>query len=93
MERNVKGLSDALFASLERLSDDSLKGAELVSEIDRADAKVRVVSQVNKTMDMMFKAARMLHETDAKNPRAQELLLEAVGKSGGGVAAIEKKGK
>jgi hypothetical protein len=79
MDQNVQSIKDVLFKTLERLSDRNVKGAELSSEISRADAVVNIVAQINSTADIVFKAAKTLHDIDAKNPAITEMLLEAVG--------------
>jgi hypothetical protein len=79
LEHNIQSIKDMLFRSLGRLSDSNIKGAELCSEISRSEAIVNVVSQLNSTADTMFKAAKTLHEIDAKNPAISKMLLEAVG--------------
>jgi len=89
IDRSVKGINEALFDMIDRLSDEDLKGAELVSMINRSDAIVRSVSQINNTVDKTIKAAQLMHAASPKNSVAVKLLLEIVGESG--VAAIEKK--
>jgi len=79
MEQNVKSIKDTLFKTLERLSDEKIKGAELCSEISRAEAVVNVVAQINNTADTVFKAAKLLHDIDPKNLKINEMLLTAVG--------------
>ena len=47
MKKNtLADLNDHLFAEIERLSDEELKGEELAQEISRADAITAVATQV-----------------------------------------------
>jgi len=89
IDRSVRGINEALFDMIDRLSDESLKGAELVSMIDRSDAVVRSAAQINNTMDTAINAAKLMFAANPKADKAVRLLLDAVGESG--VAAIEKK--
>jgi len=91
IERSVKGVNEALFDMLEKLSDDELQGERLSSMICRSQEVCNVVSKINQTMDTAFKAAKLLSETDPKNANIPGLLMDAVGKTSGGVAVVEKK--
>jgi len=46
MKNKLTDLNDHLFAQLERLSDDDLKGEELQTEIQRAQAITCVAKQI-----------------------------------------------
>lgn len=81
MKQSVQSINKVLFDVLEKLADDDLQGQKLVNTIDRANCITAVVAEINKTADTMFKAAKLLHETDAKNPKISGLLLGAVGEN------------
>jgi len=89
IDRSVKGINEALFDMIDRLSDENLKGAELVSTIDLSDAIVRNVSQINNTMNTAIKAAQLMFAANPKADKAVGLLLDAVGEPG--VDAVERK--
>lgn len=46
MKNKISDLNDHLFAQLERLNDENLKGDDLHSEINRAKAIAGVASQI-----------------------------------------------
>jgi hypothetical protein len=89
IDRSVKGLHEALFNMIEKLSDDELQGEKLVGMIDRSDAIVRSAAQLNSAYDKAIKAAQMVHAASPKSGEAAALLLEVTGHPG--VAALEKK--
>jgi hypothetical protein len=91
MAQDVNSIKTALFEMLDNLSDPELKGAELCSMIERSGAIVNVVSQINSTADMVFKAAKLMHDVNPKDPQISAVLQGAVGVTDGSVKAIGKK--
>jgi hypothetical protein len=79
IDRSVKGINEALFDMIDRLSDENLKDAALASMIDRSDAIARNVSQINNTIDKAIKVAQLMHAANPKSGKNVRLLLDAVG--------------
>lgn len=52
----LMALNDKLFAQLDRLSDDSLKGDDLKNEIDRSDAIVDVAKTIIGNAELCLRA-------------------------------------
>ena len=71
--RNTLGdLNNHLFAQLERLSDEELKGDKLLEEIGRARAVTDVASQIIENGALVLKAQKVyddLLDANAKNQR------------------------
>lgn len=62
--RNTLGdLTNHLFAELERLGDEGLKGEDLREEIERAKAVSDVASQVISNANVMLKVTELRWET------------------------------
>jgi len=79
MKQNIRVVKDILFQALERLSDNTITGDKLRDEINRSEAIVDVVAQINSTADMVFRAAKALHEIDPKNKNIGKMLTQSVG--------------
>lgn len=62
MKNKLTDLNDHLFAQLERLSDEALKGEKLDAEMRRADAVSKLSSQIVAGADLQLKAAKMVAE-------------------------------
>ena len=60
MKNRLMDLNNHLFAELERLSEEGLKGEELEQEVNRAEAIVKVSGQICKIADTTLKAAKMV---------------------------------
>jgi len=61
--RNTLGdLNNHLFAQLERLSDDDLKGDKLQEEINRAKAISDIATQVIANGSLVLKAKSLMYE-------------------------------
>lgn len=70
MTRNKQiDLDNHLFAELERLGDESLKGDELKDEINRAKAIAGVASQINASRNFVLQVAIFRDETG--KPKAE----------------------
>ncbi|HDR7254296.1 hypothetical protein ACTFOZ_04880 [Bacillus cereus group sp. MYBK71-2] len=74
--RNTLGdLNNHLFAQLERLSDEELKGDKLLEEIGRARAVTDVASQIIENGALVLKAQKVyddLLDANAKKPKMLE---------------------
>ncbi len=56
MKNKLRDLNDHLFAQIERLGDEDLKGDELKKEIERAEAITRVSDQIISNASLVLKA-------------------------------------
>ncbi|WP_125153129.1 hypothetical protein [Clostridium rectalis] len=74
--RNTLGdLNNHLFAQLERLSDEELKGEALVEEINRAKAVNEVASKIISNGSLVLDAKKVMDnrlDADAKLPKMLE---------------------
>lgn len=60
MKNKLTDLNDHLFAQLERLGDESLKGEELSQEINRSKAVAGVANQVISNASLVLEAQKAL---------------------------------
>lgn len=74
MKNKLIDLNNHLFAQLERLSDEDLKGDELTAEVQRADAIVQVSDQIIRNADLDLKAAKLIAENSGTFAPAQALI-------------------
>ena len=62
MKNTLGDLNNHLFAQLERLGDEDIKGEELVEEIERAKAVTVIASQIISNGSLALKAKTFIHE-------------------------------
>ena len=62
MKTKLSDLNNHLFAQLERLSDEDVKGEELDEEIRRAEAVCNVATQIISNGSLALKAEKMKQE-------------------------------
>lgn len=62
MKNNMTDLNNHLFAQLERLGDEELKGEELEKEIGRAKAVVDVAKAINDSGMLALRAQELIAE-------------------------------
>lgn len=75
MVRNTLGdLNNHLFAQLERLGDEDLKGEGLKEEISRARAVSSVAVQIVSNASLVLKAKEAYEETIEKNAKKPTML-------------------
>ena len=62
MKNKLSDLNNHLFAQLERLSDEGIKGEDLDEEIRRAEAVCNVATQIIDNGSLALKAEKMKQE-------------------------------
>jgi len=75
MKNTLGDLNNHLFAQMERLSDEDLKGDKLIEEMNRAKAVTGIASQIIKNGQLVLNAQKMADDyinADAKMPRMLE---------------------
>lgn len=73
--RNTLGdLNNHLFAQLERLSDEDLKGPKLLEEIDRARAITSVANQIVSNGSLVLQAQKFHTEFASKELQKTKML-------------------
>lgn len=80
MKNNLLNLNNYLYAELERLGDETLKGDELKAEIERARAVSTVSQQIISSGHLALKAQEMIGEyntaKDVKVPKYLQAINE-----------------
>ena len=66
MKNKLTDLNNHLFAALERLGDEELKGDELAAEVERSKAIQGIASQVVGNAKLVFDAKRLQLEYGLK---------------------------
>ena len=72
MKNTLQDLNNHLFAEIERLSDEDLKGEELTTEISRAKAVSSVASQIIQNGNLVLQACKFQDtkmDADSSVPR------------------------
>lgn len=75
MKNTLGDLNNHLFAQLERLNDEELKGEELEEEITRARAVNAVAAQIIKNGSLVLQARKLVDDNmnaEAKLPKMLE---------------------
>lgn len=75
MKNTLKDLNNHLFAQLERLSDEDLKGEELAEEINRAKSVTSVATQIISNGSLILEAIKVTDkrlDADTKVPKLLE---------------------
>lgn len=76
MQNNMTDLNNHLFAQLERLGDEELKGEELEKEIGRAKAVVDVAKAINDSGMLALRAQELVAEYSGFQSVTLPVLLE-----------------
>ncbi|MEQ6355940.1 hypothetical protein ABNX05_15020 [Lysinibacillus sp. M3] len=74
MQNTLGDLNNHLFAQLERLSDEDLKGEQLSEEIERAKAVTTVANQIISNGSLVLQAQRFHTEYKSKDLRKPRML-------------------
>lgn len=75
MKNTLGDLNNHLFAQLERLSDEDLKGEALIEEINRAKAVTSVATQIINNGSLVVEAKKVFEDrvnSDIKLPKMLE---------------------
>jgi hypothetical protein len=75
MKNTLGDLNNHLFAQLERLGDEELKGDELIDEINRCKAVTSVAKEIISNGSLVLEAQKMVANAmnaDAKVPKMLE---------------------
>ena len=63
MKNSLGDLNNHLFATLERLNDEELKGDDLTAEVSRSTAIVRLAESILHNADTQLRAVELLNES------------------------------
>ncbi|MEC1377341.1 hypothetical protein P9D39_24250 [Heyndrickxia oleronia] len=74
MKNTLGDLNNHLFAQLERLSDEDIKGEELVEEIERARAVTSIANQIVLNGTLVLKAQKFHTEYKSKDLQKPKML-------------------
>jgi hypothetical protein len=74
MKNKLSDLNNHLFAQLERLNDDDLKGDQLKEEINRAKAMSQVATQIVNGAKTVVDAMRLVNKDDLNEGKVQQLI-------------------
>lgn len=74
MKNKLVDLNNHLFAQLERLSDEDLKGDALKEEIERSRAIEKIGHTIVETADLALKAMRYVSESMNQNESLPPML-------------------
>jgi len=76
MKNKLGDLNNHLFAQLERLSDEGIKGEELNDEITRAKAVTSVASQIISNANIVLQAKKLQAEILGRDTPEMPKMLE-----------------
>jgi hypothetical protein len=74
MKSTLGDLNNHLFAQLERLSDEDIKGEALVEEIERARAVTSVANQIHSNGTLVLQAQKFHTEYKSKDLQKPKML-------------------
>lgn len=70
MKNTLGDLNNHLFAQIERLGDEDLKGEELIEEIERSKAITVVSKQIIDNASLVLEAQKIFNNSDKLNADA-----------------------
>jgi hypothetical protein len=76
MKNTLGDLNNHLFAQLERLNDEEIKGEELQEEITRAKAVTGIASQIISNANVVLAAKKLQSETIGREKTTIPTMLE-----------------
>lgn len=76
MKNKLSDLNDHLFAQLERLGDEDLKGEDLKAEINRAKAMANVATQIVNSSKVTVDAMKIVGRGGMRKEDLPKLLAE-----------------
>lgn len=76
MKNKLSDLNDHLFAQMERLGEETLKGEELKSEIDRAKTMANIATQIVNSSKVTVDAMKLISRGDMRKEDLPKLLSE-----------------
>lgn len=76
MKNNLSDLNNHLFAQIERLGDEDLKGEKLKEEINRAKAMAGIATQIVHTAKITVDAMKLVGRDGVKKDDLKSLLLD-----------------
>ncbi|GIN37818.1 hypothetical protein HYI36_18455 [Bacillus sp. Gen3] len=74
MKNTLGDLNNHLFAQLERLSDEDIKGEQLVEEIERARAVTSIANQIISNGTLVLQAQKFHTEYKSKDLQKPKML-------------------
>lgn len=83
MKNKLSDLNDHLFAQLERLGDESLKGDALTNEVDRSRAVTSVAKEIISNASLQLDAVKLKAEYMGLKQEDVPLLLSGKGDGNG----------
>ena len=77
MKNRLTDLNDHLFAQIERLGDEDLKGEELKEELERADSMAKIATQIVQNNNTILKTIKLAD--DMMDVNNSKIVLQLVG--------------
>lgn len=74
MKNTLGDLNNHLFAQLERLSDEDIKGEELKEEIERAKAVTSISSSIIQNANLVFQSKKFMNDMWDSNEELPKML-------------------
>ncbi|WP_428909433.1 hypothetical protein [Niallia sp. Krafla_26] len=72
MKNTLGDLNNHLFAQLERLSDEDVKGEQLTEELERADGVSKIATRIIQNANLVLSAQKFYDDKDRLNVDAKK---------------------